>query len=58
MAYPKKYKTEHSGAKNMSHDKWDFREDLKRDSKKVRRQQDKLEVSRELSEEETDREEE
>ncbi len=41
MAFNRNLKTEHNGAKNSSHDKWEYREVLKKESNNVRRKDDK-----------------
>ena len=43
-------KTEHNGAKNSGHDKWEYREVLKKESKSVRRKNDKARSSEGLAE--------
>ena len=55
MAFETK-KTEHNGAKNSGHDKWKYREDLKKESRSVRRKDDRARSRDGLAEYKAERE--
>ena len=55
MAFETK-KTEHNGAKNSGHDKWEYRDVLKKESKSVRRKDDKARSRNGLAEYKAERE--